>query len=128
MLRNFLIFLWESTLLKVASNYNGHLNHFRKSVRKNLTRGRKQNETNTTIADDLVTLHCKKKAIVFLFPAGMSLTKLSLAGNYYIIPSQREISRLETVKNITFLTVYKHTPSPRRPAGQGPQTGVSEFG
>ncbi len=28
-----------------------------------------------------VTLHCKKRLVVFPSPAGMSLTKLSLAGN-----------------------------------------------
>jgi hypothetical protein len=32
------------------------------------------------------TLHFKKRLLFFQFPAGMSLTKLSLARNYLIIP------------------------------------------
>ncbi len=36
-------------------------------------------------------LHCKKRLDVFPSPAGTSLTKLSLAGNNYIIPGQGEI-------------------------------------
>jgi hypothetical protein len=38
------------------------------------------------------SLHCKKRLPVsfFLSPAGMSLTKLSLAGNNLIIPGQGE--------------------------------------
>ncbi len=34
--------------------------------------------------------HCKKRLAFFLFPAGMSLSKLSLAGNNLIIPGQEE--------------------------------------
>jgi hypothetical protein len=33
-------------------------------------------------------LHCQKRFMIFPPPAGMSLTKLSLAGNNLIIPSQ----------------------------------------
>jgi hypothetical protein len=36
----------------------------------------------------LERLHCKKRLAIFLSPAGMSLTKLSLAGNNLIIPGQ----------------------------------------
>ncbi len=35
-------------------------------------------------------VHCKKSFVIFLSPAGMSLTKLSLAGNNPIIPGQGE--------------------------------------
>ncbi len=38
-------------------------------------------------------LHCKKRFAIFPSPAGMSLTKLSLAGNYYIIPAQEEFGK-----------------------------------
>jgi hypothetical protein len=34
--------------------------------------------------------HCKKRLRIFLSPAGMSLTKLSLAGNNLIFPGQSE--------------------------------------
>jgi hypothetical protein len=34
-------------------------------------------------------IHCKKRFAVFPSPSGMSQTKLSLAGNNYIIPGQR---------------------------------------
>jgi hypothetical protein len=38
-----------------------------------------------------VKLHCKKRFTkIFPSPAGMSLTKLSLAGNNLIIPDRRE--------------------------------------
>ncbi len=37
--------------------------------------------------------HCKKRLAVFPSPAGMSLTKLSLAGNYKIIPRQVEFGK-----------------------------------
>ena len=37
-----------------------------------------------------MAIHCKKRLALFPFPAGMSLTKLSLAGNYKIIPGQGE--------------------------------------
>jgi hypothetical protein len=40
-----------------------------------------------------VKIHCKKRLAVFLSPAGMSLTKLSLAGKYYIIPGQGEFGK-----------------------------------
>jgi hypothetical protein len=35
-----------------------------------------------------VQQHCKKSLAIFTFPAGMSLTKLSLAGNNLIILGQ----------------------------------------
>jgi hypothetical protein len=35
-------------------------------------------------------IHCKKWLSFFPYPAGMSLTKLSMAGNNLIIPGQRE--------------------------------------
>ncbi len=38
-------------------------------------------------------VHCKKRLAVFPSPAGMSLTKLSLAGNNLIIPGQTEFVR-----------------------------------
>jgi hypothetical protein len=38
----------------------------------------------------IVLQHCKK---VIVFPARMSLTKLSLAGNYKIIPGQGEFGK-----------------------------------
>jgi len=37
---------------------------------------------------EVKVLHCKKRLAVFPSPAGMSLTKLSLAGNNLIIPGQ----------------------------------------
>jgi hypothetical protein len=41
----------------------------------------------------LETNTVKKRLAVFSSPAGMSLTKLSLAGNYYIIPGQGEFDK-----------------------------------
>jgi hypothetical protein len=38
-----------------------------------------------------ITIHCKKRLPFFPSPAGMSLTKLSLARNNLIIPGQGEI-------------------------------------
>jgi hypothetical protein len=41
----------------------------------------------------MTKVHCQKSLAVFLFPAGLSLTKLSLAGNNFntlIIPCQGE--------------------------------------
>jgi hypothetical protein len=38
-------------------------------------------------------LHCKKKLAIFLFPAGISITKLSLAANNLIIPGQGEFGK-----------------------------------
>ncbi len=35
-------------------------------------------------------IHCKKRLAVFPSPAGMLLTKLSLAGNNLVIPGQKE--------------------------------------
>jgi hypothetical protein len=35
-------------------------------------------------------VHCKKRLAIFPSPAGMSLTKISLAGNNLIIPGQKE--------------------------------------
>ncbi len=35
-------------------------------------------------------LHCKKRLVIFPSPAGMSLTKFSLAGNNLNIPDQIE--------------------------------------
>jgi hypothetical protein len=37
--------------------------------------------------------HCKKKLAIYPSPAGMSLTKLSLAGNSLIIPGQGEFGK-----------------------------------
>ncbi len=36
-------------------------------------------------------VHCKKRLPIFPSPAGMSLTKLSLAGNISIIPRRGEL-------------------------------------
>jgi hypothetical protein len=38
-------------------------------------------------------VHCKKRLAIFPSPAGMSLTKLSLAGNNLIIPGQGEFGQ-----------------------------------
>ncbi len=43
--------------------------------------------------DILKGLHCKKRLATFPIPAGMSLTKLSLAGNNLIIPGQEEFCK-----------------------------------
>jgi hypothetical protein len=37
-------------------------------------------------------LHCKKRLVVFPSPAVMSLTKLSLAGNYSLLFEREELS------------------------------------
>ncbi len=37
--------------------------------------------------------HCKKRLSIFPSPGGMSLTKLSLAGNNKIFPSQGEFGQ-----------------------------------
>ncbi len=56
------------------------------------------------------SLHCKKRLAIFMPPAGMSLTKLSLAGNNFIYfqPGRARLatSRLGTGKSITFFTLY----------------------
>ncbi len=39
------------------------------------------------------TVHCKKESPVFPSPAGMSLTKFSLAKNNLIIPGQGEFGK-----------------------------------
>ncbi len=49
-------------------------------------------------------LHCKKRLAIFQSPAGMSLTKLSLAGNNLIMTLVT--SRLGTGKSLTFFTVW----------------------
>jgi hypothetical protein len=38
-------------------------------------------------------LHCKKRLAAFPSPAGMSLTKLFLGGNNFIIPAHIEIGK-----------------------------------
>ncbi len=38
-------------------------------------------------------IHCKKRLLYFPSPAGMSLTKLSLAGNNLITPGQGEVGK-----------------------------------
>jgi hypothetical protein len=38
----------------------------------------------------IIRIHCKKRLSFFLFPAGMSLTKLFMAGNNLSIPGQGE--------------------------------------
>jgi hypothetical protein len=38
-------------------------------------------------------VHCKKWFAIFPSPAGMSLTKLSLVGNYKIIPGRGEFGK-----------------------------------
>ncbi len=43
----------------------------------------------------LDSVHCKKRLAVFLSLAGMSLTKLSLAGNNLIIPGQGEFGKCD---------------------------------
>jgi hypothetical protein len=50
-------------------------------------------------------LHCKKRLVVFPSSAGMSVTKLSLAGNNLVIP--RQTYRLGTEKPPTFYTAYQ---------------------
>ncbi len=48
-----------------------------------------------TILPKITTIHCKKRLSIFPSPAGMSLAKLSLAGNNLIIPGWgREIAKL----------------------------------
>jgi hypothetical protein len=42
---------------------------------------------------DTKDIHCKKRLAVFPSPAGMSLTKLSLAGNNLIIPGHGEFGQ-----------------------------------
>ncbi len=42
-------------------------------------------------------LHCKKRVAVFPSPAWMSLTKLTLAGNYLIISNQGEFGKWHPV-------------------------------
>jgi hypothetical protein len=39
------------------------------------------------------TVHCNKRLAIFPSPAGMSLTKLSLAGNDLIFPDQGELGK-----------------------------------
>jgi hypothetical protein len=45
------------------------------------------------LVPDLDQLHCKKRLAVFPSPDGMSLTKLSLAGNNLIIPGHGEFGQ-----------------------------------
>jgi hypothetical protein len=55
-------------------------------------------------------IHCKKRLSFFPSPAGMSLTKLSLAGNNLINNSPGRVwlvtSRLGTEKSTTFFKMY----------------------
>jgi hypothetical protein len=57
----------------------------------------------------LASTHRKKRLPTFPSPAGMSLTKLSLAGNNLIIPAQEAVSDIPTgdgnVANL-FFTVH----------------------
>jgi hypothetical protein len=46
-----------------------------------------------SVEDDLKKVHCKKRFAIFPSPAGMSLTKLSLAGNNLNIPVQGEFGQ-----------------------------------
>jgi hypothetical protein len=55
-----------------------------------LTPSRLANFTKVAILANLCTVHCKKRFAIFPSPAGMSLTKLSLAGDNLIIPGQGE--------------------------------------
>ncbi len=58
------------------------------------------------ITIDAARVHCKKRLVIFPFPAGMSLIKLSLAGNNYSSPPPGGVclvtSRLGTGKPLTF--------------------------
>ncbi len=38
-----------------------------------------------------IVLHCKKRSVIFPSPAGMSLTKFSLAGNIHILPDRESL-------------------------------------
>jgi hypothetical protein len=42
------------------------------------------------IGMDILHVHCKKRLTINPSPAGMSITKLSLAGNIFVIPGQGE--------------------------------------
>jgi hypothetical protein len=44
--------------------------------------------------DEEMRIHCKKRLTIFPSPVGMSLTKLSLAGNILIIPGEGELGKL----------------------------------
>ncbi len=60
-------------------------------------------------------IHCKKRLAIFLSPAGMSLIKLSLAGNYWIFPDQGEFGKWHLgwgrEKPLTFFcSVHKTSP------------------
>ncbi len=59
---------------------------------------------NCFLLDSIVCQHCKKRLAIFPSPAGMSLTKLSPAGNNLIIPGRGEFG-LGTGKSLTFFTV-----------------------
>ncbi len=67
-------------------------------------------DLNKFIPDLHSLVHCKKRLAIFPTPAMMSLTKISLAGNNHIFPSQGEFawlvtSWLGTGKSLTFFTV-----------------------
>jgi hypothetical protein len=53
-------------------------------------------------AKGLILLHCKKRLAVFPSPAGISLTKLSLAGNKLIIPAREIVIPAGAVKTLTY--------------------------
>ncbi len=63
------------------------------------------------------SLHCKKMLPVFPSPGGVSLTKLSLAGNNLIFPGQGEFDQRHSARgsrwsnSINFFTVWKYCPS-----------------
>ncbi len=50
-------------------------------------------DTYSRLAPVLQEVHCKKGQRISRPQAGMSLTKLSLAGNYLIIPGQGEFGQ-----------------------------------
>ncbi len=63
--------------------------------------------TYVTFIDILNTqVHCKKRLMTFLSPAGMSPTKLSLAGNNLIFPGQGELGLVTGKMANLFFTVY----------------------
>jgi hypothetical protein len=59
---------------------------------KNNCKGMKRNEVGDNIMLEKA-VHCKKSLSISPSPAGMSLTKLTLTGNYLIIPGQGDFGK-----------------------------------
>jgi hypothetical protein len=80
---------WRSIICTYANTYPGHtLFKVKRKYRRLQLQGYTDSISSFTREPFLV--HCKKRLSIFPSPAGMPLTKLSMAGNNLIISDQGE--------------------------------------